>query len=197
MSSTEDTSESEDENNNKRKKLNKWKIINTKGVEPKVQMKKKLDEESTTNNGTKSAKQEHKCSGCYELVCKQMCRETHNELGQDILEGKHECTFDDSNEKFQGLPIATKRETHKIIHALTKTVPEVACDELSENKQMKRACKSQRKQMLSHVRNYRCNDKNNILEDSRAGLHEWVQLHDRTDINDVPEDTDEPVVKNT
>ena len=56
MISIEDTSESKDENNNKRRKLNKWKIINAKGVEPKVHMKKKLDENSVTNNGIKSAK---------------------------------------------------------------------------------------------------------------------------------------------
>ena len=54
-------------------------------------MKKKLDEKSVTNNGTKSAKQECKCSGCYKFGCKQMYRETCNTQGQDILVGNCEC----------------------------------------------------------------------------------------------------------
>ena len=64
MSSTEETSESEDENDNKCRKLNNWKIFNTNGVEPKISMKNKLDEKSTTRNAMKSAKHERKCIGC-------------------------------------------------------------------------------------------------------------------------------------
>ena len=194
MSSTEDTSESEDENNNKRRKLNKWKIIDTKGVEPKVHMKKKLDEKSVTNNGIKSAKQEHECSGCYKFGCKQMYHETYDAHGQDVLEGTCEGTCDDANEKFQGLPITAKRATHKMLHVLPNSTPAVVHDELRKNKQMKRAYKSQREQTLSCVRNYQCNVKNNMMEDSHAVIYECVQLHDGKDVNNMPEDTDEPAV---
>ena len=53
-------------------------------MELKVQMKKKLDEKFATNNGMKSAKQEHKWSGCHKFGCKKMHRETHNAQGQDF-----------------------------------------------------------------------------------------------------------------
>ena len=33
-----------------------------------------------------------------------------------------------------------------------------------------------------------------MLKDSCAGLYEWVQLHDGTDVINIPEDIDEPVV---
>ena len=63
-----------------------------------------------------------------------MHHETCDAQGQDVLEDKYECTCDDANEKFQGLPITTKRATHKMLHVLPNSTLAVVCDELSENK---------------------------------------------------------------
>ena len=60
-----------------------------------------------------------------------MHRETHNAQGQDFLEGNHECACDDSNEKFQGLHVTTKRATHETLHALPNFTPAVLRDRLS------------------------------------------------------------------
>ena len=48
--------------------------------------------------------------------------------------------------------------------------------------------------MLSDVRNYRLDNKNNMLEESCAGLYEWLQIHDGTDINNMTDYIDELVV---
>ena len=114
------------------------------------------------------------------VLQKKMHSETCNTQVKDVLEGKFECTCNKAKDKFQGLPIATKRDACKIIHILLNSSPVVVRDELRENKQMKRACKLQRKQILSHVRNFRRNNKNSIPKDSCARLFKSVQLRDGT-----------------
>ena len=160
-------------------------------MELKVHTKKKLDEKSATSNGTKSAKQECKCSVCCEFGCEKIPHEAWNVQGKGMLEWKCECV----KEKFQGMNVSTKRASHKMIHSLLNSTPAVARDELCENKQMKRSWKYQQKQKLLHVRSCRHNNENRMLEDSHAGLRECVRLRDGVDSSNVQEEKDEHAAK--